>query len=153
MQGLRSLLVCRAEGNGDSLLVQHVLPLAVRGEGTGAARRIKEAWVDLAVAGQAGENPSPLLEGVCKDLHDLDAWHVPARLHSLRNLHPINPVQQATLAVPVPQNKVRHSFHCFSPHHLCIASFSHLHNHAGSCPGRGTTTLHSLANLRPTHHA
>ena len=107
MQDLRFLLVCRAEGNGDSLLVQHVLALALRGEGTGAAGRIKEAWVHLAVAGQAGEDPSPLLEGVRKDLHHLDAWHVPARLHSLRNLHPINPAQQAMVTVPVTQVKVQ----------------------------------------------
>lgn len=93
--GLRSLLVCRAEGNGDGLLVAHVLAIAVRGEGTGAAGRIEEARVDLAVTGQAGEDPSPLLEGVCKDLHHLDAWHVPACLHSLWYLHPINPAQQA----------------------------------------------------------
>ena len=95
-RSLQVLLVCRAEGNGDGLLVAHVLAIAVRGKGAGAARRIEEAGVDLAVTGQAGEDPSPLLQGVCKDLHDLDAWHVPACLHSLWYLHPINPAQQST---------------------------------------------------------
>ena len=89
------LLVGRAEGNGNGLLVQHVLALAVGREGTGTTRSIKEAWVDLAVAGQTGEDPGPLLKGVGQDLHHLNAWHVPPCLYCLRNLHPINPAQQA----------------------------------------------------------
>lgn len=78
------LLVCRAEGDGDGLLVHAVRALAVRGEGTAAAGGVKEAGVDLAVTGQAGEDPRPLLEGVSQDLHDLDAGHVPPRRHGLR---------------------------------------------------------------------
>ena len=88
--------------------MQHVLALVLRGESAGAARRVKEAWVDLAVTGQAGEDPSPLLEGVCKDLHDLDAWHVPARLYSLGILHPPNPIQQATVAVQCLSHRTGH---------------------------------------------
>lgn len=90
------LLVCRAKGDGNSSLVHAVRAFAVRGEGTAAAGGIKEAGVDLAVTGQAGEDSGPLLEGVGQDLHDLDAGHVPPRLHSLRYLHSINPVTAST---------------------------------------------------------
>lgn len=86
-----------------------VRAVAVGGEGTAAAGGIEEARVDLAVAGQAGEDPASLLQGVSQDLHDLDARHVPARLHSLRYLHSINPVQQAPLSRLLGCTAGRHS--------------------------------------------
>ncbi len=89
------LLVCRAESDGDSLLVQELAALALRHQGTSAAGSIKEARIDLAVTGQPGEQPCPLLQRECQDLHDLNAWHVPPLLHCLRALNPIYPVGQA----------------------------------------------------------
>lgn len=88
------LLVCRAESDGDSLLVQQLAALALRHQGTSAAGSIKEAGVDLAVTGQPGEQACPLLQRECQDLHDLNAWHVPPLLHCLRALNPIYPVEQ-----------------------------------------------------------
>ncbi len=88
------LLVCRAESDGDSLLVQQLAALALRHQGTSAAGSIKEAGVNLAVTGQPGEQPCPLLQRECQDLHDLNAWHVPPLLHCLRALNPIYPVKQ-----------------------------------------------------------
>ena len=88
----RLLLVSRAKGDCDSLLLQQVLAMpGVRQQCAASARGVEEARVDLAVAGQAGKQASPGLQGVCQDLHDLDAWHVPASLHCLWHLHPINP--------------------------------------------------------------
>ena len=89
------LLVCRAECNGDSLLVQQLGALALRHQSTSAAGSIKEARVDLAVTGQPGEQPCPLLQREPQDLHHLNAWHVPPLLHRLRALNPIYPVGQA----------------------------------------------------------
>lgn len=89
---MQGLLVCRAEGYGDSLFLQQVLAvLGVWQQGTGRAGGIKEAGVHLAVAGQAGEEAGPRLQGVCQYLHYLDTWHVPTCCNCLRHLYPINP--------------------------------------------------------------
>lgn len=89
---MQGLLVCRAEGYGDSLFLQQVLAvLGVRQQGTGCAGGIKEAGVDLAVAGETGEEVGAGLQGVRQYLHNLDAWHVPTCRNCLRHLYPINP--------------------------------------------------------------
>ena len=88
------LLVRRAESDGDSLLVQQLAAFALRHQGTSAAGSIKEAGIDLAVTGQPGEQPCPLLQRERQDLHDLNARHVPSLLHCLRALNPIYSVNQ-----------------------------------------------------------
>ena len=94
-----SLLVSRAEGNSNSLLVQQISALGIRHQGAHAARCIKEAWVDLTMTRQAREYPGSLVQWIGQDLQDLNAWHVPAFLDSLRNLHPINPAAKAAAYV------------------------------------------------------
>ncbi|KAA6424303.1 MAG: hypothetical protein FRX49_05515 [Trebouxia sp. A1-2] len=72
----------------------HAAVAKLKHQGTSAAGSIKEAGIDLAVTGQPGEQPCPLLQRERQDLHDLNARHVPSLLHCLRALNPIYSVNQ-----------------------------------------------------------